>query len=102
MKRLFALSAAGLFCLAGLTFVGCAQNKGSESASSADVNPAVVDLNNTKCPVTGDPVGSSKLTEIYQGKIYHFCCDDCPKDFKKNPEKYAKAVAADPAKYGVK
>jgi YHS domain-containing protein len=62
----------------------------------------VVDLHNTVCPVSGEKVGDSKLTEVYKGKVYHFCCDDCPGDFKKDPEKYAKAVAADPAKYGVK
>ena len=26
----------------------------------------------------------------YKGNRYFFCCDDCPKDFKKNPAKYAK------------
>jgi YHS domain-containing protein len=64
--------------------------------------PAAIDLNNTICPVSGDKVGDSKLTEVFDGKIYHFCCDDCPKQFVKDPEKYAKLVAADPAKYGVK
>jgi len=49
-----------------------------------------------------DKVGDSKLMVVYQGKIYHFCCDDCPKKFKADPDKYAKAVADDPEKYGVK
>ena len=26
----------------------------------------------------------------YKGKSYYFCCQHCVKDFKKNPEKYAK------------
>jgi YHS domain-containing protein len=60
------------------------------------------DLANTVCPVTGDKVGDSKLTETYDGKVYHMCCSDCPKDFEKDPAKFAKLVAADPAKYGVK
>ena len=67
-----------------------------------DPDASAVDLHNTVCPVSGDKVEDSKLTETYQGKIYHFCCDDCPKKFKEDPDKYAKAVAADPAKYGVK
>ena len=71
-------------------------------ASQPATQQAGVDLGNTVCPVSGDKVGESKLTEVYDGKIYHFCCDDCPVAFKKDPAKYAKLVAADPAKYGVK
>jgi YHS domain-containing protein len=52
--------------------------------------------------VSGDAVGDCKLTEIFDGKIYHFCCPDCPAEFKKDPAKYAQKVADDPAKYGVK
>jgi YHS domain-containing protein len=74
----------------------------AQPMSESTSQHAAVDLHNTVCPVSGDKVGDSKLTEVYQGKIYHLCCDDCPKDFKKNPDKFAKAVAADPAKYGVK
>jgi YHS domain-containing protein len=70
--------------------------------SQPTADGSAVDLKNTVCPVSGDQVGDSKLMTTYEGKIYHFCCDDCPKAFAKDPAKYAKAVAADPAKYGVK
>jgi len=70
--------------------------------SQPTADGTAVDLKNTVCPVSGDKVGDSKLTATYEGKIYHFCCDECPKAFAKDPAKYAKAVAADPAKYGVK
>jgi YHS domain-containing protein len=63
---------------------------------------AAVDLRNTVCPVSNDKVGDSNLVEVYDGKIYHLCCPDCHNDFEKDPAKYAKAVAADPAKYGIK
>jgi len=92
---------AGL-CLAGLGLAGCAQNNQAASPPLAAVQPAAVDLGNTICPVSGEKVGNSKYTVVYEGKIYHFCCDYCPKQFNADPEKYAKAVAADPAKYGVK
>ncbi len=71
-------------------------------ATQPAADAAAVDLGNTVCPVSGDKVGDSKLTSTYEGKIYHFCCDDCPKKFAKDPATYAKAVEADPAKYGVK
>ena len=74
----------------------------TQPTSQPTTQQAAVDLHNTVCPVSGDSVGDSKLIETYQGKIYHLCCDDCPKDFEKDPQKYANKVAADPAKFGVK
>jgi len=63
---------------------------------------AAADVGNTVCPVTGEKVLDSKAVEIYDGKVYHFCCSDCNEEFEKDPAKFAKAVAADPAKYGIK
>ena len=74
----------------------------ADASSPTTTQPAPIDLHNTKCPVSGDDVADSKLSAVYDGKIYHFCCDSCPADFKKDPQEYAKLVAADPAKYGVK
>ena len=101
---------ASLMLATGIGLAGCAQNNGMAGmdmdhgdTASAQVIPAnAVDLKNTICPVSGDKVGESKLFAVYEGKVYHFCCSDCPKDFAKDPAKYAKLVAADPAKYGVK
>ena len=41
----------------------------------------------TLCPVTGNPIDKSVFIE-YQGKKVYFCCTDCIKPFKENPEKY--------------
>ena len=106
------IASMGVAILAGILVLGAGCRHESSHADSTSATAqstsqpanqqAAVDLHNTVCPVSGDKVGDSKLTEVYQGKVYHFCCDDCPKDFKKNPDKFAKAVAADPVKYGVK
>ncbi len=100
-----------------LGFVGCAQQDknnmpgmpmapmgqdGGNTDLKAALASGAVDTGNTVCPVSGDSVGDSKFIEVYDGKIYHFCCDMCPKDFKKDPAKFAKMVVDDPAKYGVK
>jgi YHS domain-containing protein len=71
------------------------------SVNSSEVVSAT-DLKNTVCPVSNDKVGDSTNIVVYQGKAYHLCCDDCHKDFEKDPAKYAAMVQADPAKYGVK
>ena len=70
------------------------------SGTSAD--SAKIDVKNTQCIATGDAVGDSTTTVEYQGKVYHLCCGDCVKDFNAAPEKYIKALEANPAKFGVK
>lgn len=41
-----------------------------------------------KCPVSGKAVNPASTLDFNGGKVA-FCCDNCPKEFAKNPEKYA-------------
>ncbi len=109
MNRILILSFAALT----ISIAGCKSHSddmngthdmhtGTSSSMSHAQDASATDLHNTVCPVSGEAVGKSKLTEVYNGKVYHFCCEDCPDKFKANPDKYASEVAANPAKYGVK
>lgn len=40
------------------------------------------------CPVSGGPAKESSSTK-YKGKNLYFCCNNCPKAYAKNPEKFA-------------
>ena len=42
------------------------------------------------CPVMKTPVTVNKntLSAEYKGKVYYFCCDACPGQFKDDPEKF--------------
>jgi YHS domain-containing protein len=44
----------------------------------------------TKCPVSGHEfvVTADSPHKEYNGKTYYFCCNNCPKAFEANPEKY--------------
>lgn len=65
----------------------CAQAEEiKEAAGSKAVN-----VGNTVCPVTGEPI-DQKTTYEYKGKVYNFCCPMCIDAFKANPEKYSAAV----------
>lgn len=44
---------------------------------------------NTKCPVSGDDIDAA-VTTTQDGKTVAFCCKDCIKKFKADPEKYMK------------
>lgn len=48
---------------------------------------------NAKCPVSGDDA-DPKMTADYKGKPVAFCCEDCAKDFEKNPKKYLASLEA--------
>jgi YHS domain-containing protein len=54
----------------------------------------------TSCPVSGKPIDTTVFTD-YQGRRLFFCCDKCPVEFAKDPQKYLlkmDAVPANPAK----
>lgn len=42
---------------------------------------------NATCPVSGDDADPTMTTE-YKGRTLAFCCEDCIKEFEKNPKKY--------------
>jgi YHS domain-containing protein len=46
---------------------------------------------NTKCLVTGEDI-DPKITTVYNGVTYGFCCPDCVKAFNKDPQKYLSAA----------
>jgi YHS domain-containing protein len=57
--------------------------------SSASAKPI-----NTVCPVSGKAVVLAN-TLAYEGKTIGFCCDKCPKEFEKDPKKFAANIKAD-------
>ena len=72
------------------------------STPTAPATAPVEKVGNTKCIVTiEEAMVKTPPTVIYQGKEYNLCCKSCIDDFKKDPEKYVKALEKDPAKYGV-
>ena len=66
MKNLFIIAIAAVFCL---------------SAAPAWAKPQ------QECPVIGGPINKNVYTD-YKGKRIYFCCNGCPEEFRKNPEKY--------------
>jgi YHS domain-containing protein len=45
------------------------------------------------CPVSGQPAVESAVVEIAKGEKAYFCCENCPKAYKANPEKFALQVS---------
>lgn len=72
MKKLTGIIITAAFCLA--VTLGTAWAKPQEN-----------------CPVTGSPINKSISTD-YNGKRIYFCCNACPAQFKKDPEKYIKKM----------
>ena len=71
-----------LFTLAA----GAAPTKKKEPAPPKPVN--------AKCPVMDEDV-DPKVTTVHDKKVIGFCCESCIDDFKKEPAKYMKKIAAE-------
>ena len=72
----------GCLCLAlsvGFILTGC--GSGEEKAIAQKT-----------CPVMGNKINKN-IHEDYKGKRVYFCCGDCPKAFKADPEKFMKKMA---------
>jgi YHS domain-containing protein len=80
-----------LSVILGLSLVGCTSPP--EKASTPPPPTAAADVPfNKYCPVDPTSPIDPKVTYMYNGKLYGFCCKDCVAEFKKNPAKYAAAA----------
>jgi len=75
----------GLSVLIGVR--SAAADPTTQPAEAPATQPVAV---NKFCPVTREPVDPKVPTVQYDGKTIGFCCEDCIKDFKADPEKYMK------------
>ena len=73
---------------------GCASstNEAQHLAANQDACWVCVDENDLAC-VKID-VDDKTPTAVYNGKTYHFCSDQCRKEFLANPAKYEKLASA--------
>jgi YHS domain-containing protein len=93
---------AGLL-LVGLVVVdGCKKSEPKPAAPEASAAPAaptmsqaaketasqkIQTIEQTTCPVMGNPINKDIFVE-YKGKKVYFCCPECKAKFEKEPEKY--------------
>jgi YHS domain-containing protein len=92
-------------CVAALaTSAIAADPPNSKGDKTAQSSGAKIESINTICPVSGDKVGElgKPVYVVYKGKKIGFCCRDCPKDFKKDPEKFAALAEKNQAQEGAK
>lgn len=92
-------------CIAALaTSAIAADPPNSKGGKTAQSSGAKIESINTICPVSGDEVGElgKPVYVEYKGKKIGFCCRDCPKDFKKDPEKFAALAEKNQAQEGAK
>ncbi len=63
--------------------------KGHDHAAMTDepAKAVAAAIEQTTCPVMGNPINKDLFVE-YKGKKVYFCCPDCIEKFKAEPEKY--------------
>ena len=64
----------------------------AESAKKKEPEPKPYPLET--CLVTGDDLDEmdDRVSTVYKGQTFEFCCKPCLKKFRKNPGKYKKAL----------
>lgn len=84
------LKAVNLAIMFSFIFTGISYNSIDAAPKKKEVKEQTI------CPVTGEPIDKKVFTD-YKGKRIFFCCADCIKEFKKDPEKYMKKLYEDGA-----
>jgi YHS domain-containing protein len=85
-----------MICIACVTLSLCLFAGQGSAAADPTTMPAVTPTTtpsvaiNKFCPVTREAVDPKIPTMQYKGMTIGFCCEDCIKDFKADPEKYMK------------
>ena len=81
MKTLKSLIALG--ALAGL-FAGCETHDHATATAGAKAYPLKT------CIVSGEKLDSmgQPVVKVFNGQEIKFCCNDCVKDFDKDPQKF--------------
>ncbi len=75
---------------AGFTYANCGVCQVDAASGASSASAAKGEVVNAQCPVMGGKVSKdTKFTAEYKGQTVGFCCADCVKAFKADPEKYA-------------
>jgi hypothetical protein len=80
-----------LLCLAAGTVAVIAKEEPAKSAETPTTKPVGKPVNKF-CAVETEHEIDPAVTIVHNGKIIGFCCADCIKDFKKDPDKYVKGM----------
>lgn len=88
------LAAAALFAAGAIAFVGCqsGHDHSNHSHGSADAKPYPLKT----CIVTDEKLGGhgEAYVFVHNGQEIKLCCEDCRKDFDKEPAKYLSKLNA--------
>jgi Cu+-exporting ATPase len=76
----------------GVLAAGCwSDTQPAPTGKAPPVPVAKTEIAQKLCPVTDDPINPDIFVD-YNGRRIYFCCDMCPPQFKKDPEKYLKKL----------
>lgn len=85
-------------CVGGLVLAllvwGCDRKQAAEPEEKESAGP-VVRKPQATCPVMAGRKINKSIHVDHDGKRIYFCCQGCPRAFKKDPEKYLKKLKAE-------
>jgi len=93
MKSRILLAAVVVVAVAwGVLAAGCkSESQPAPTGKAPPVSFAKAEIAQKLCPVTGELINPNIFVD-YDGRRIYFCCDMCPPQFKKDPEKFLKKL----------
>jgi len=93
MKSRILLTAVVAVAVAwGVLAAGCkSESQPAPTGKAPPVSFAKAEIAQKLCPVTGELINPNIFVD-YDGRRIYFCCDMCPAQFKKEPEKFLKKL----------
>jgi len=74
--------------------IGCTSTAEPQQHLAANQDACWVCVHENDLACVKVDVDDKTPSAVYQGKTYHFCSEECKKEFVANPEKYAKLASA--------
>jgi YHS domain-containing protein len=92
MKSRILLTAVVAVAVAwGVLAAGCKSEPQAPTGKAPPIPVAKTEIAQKLCPVTGEAINPNIFVD-YDGRRIYFCCDMCPAQFKKEPEKFLKKL----------
>ena len=75
----------------GVLAAGCKSEPPAPTGKAPAMSFGKAEIAQKLCPVTGELINPNIFVD-YDGRRIYFCCDMCPPQFKKDPEKFLKKL----------
>jgi len=86
-KQFMTISLFASLLLVGLILLNSCKKSEPTTPPEPNEEVASATIEQTTCPIMGNPINKQYFTE-HKGQKVYFCCPECKEKFEADPEKY--------------